>query len=49
MAIDTSTLAFPSAFDGAEVVCHVCDCAGQALYYFSHTLHFTRRCLYVLT
>jgi hypothetical protein len=27
----------------------VCDCAGQALYYFSHTLHFTRRCLYVLT
>ena len=49
VAIDMSTLAFPSADDAAEVVCHVCDCAGQALYYFSHTLHFTRRCLYVLT
>ena len=48
VAIDMSTLAFPCADDAAVVVCHVCDCAGQALYYFSHTLHFTRRCLYVL-
>jgi GTPase SAR1 family protein len=48
VAIDMSTLEFPSA-DGANVLCHVCDCAGQALYYFSHTMHFTRRCLYVLT
>ena len=48
VAIDMSPLPFASA-DGADVLCHVCDCAGQEMYYFSHTLHFTRRCLYVLT
>jgi GTPase SAR1 family protein len=31
-----------------SVTCQVCDFAGQEIYYFSHTLHFTRRCLYVL-
>ena len=30
------------------VTCQVCDFAGQEIYYFSHTMHFTRRCLYVL-
>jgi hypothetical protein len=30
------------------VKCQVCDFAGQAIYYLSHTMHFTRRCLYVL-
>ena len=48
VGIDMSALTFASA-DGPSVLCHVCDCAGQSLYYFSHTLHFTRRCLYVLT
>ena len=31
-----------------SVTCQVCDFAGQEIYYFSHTLHFTRRCLYLL-
>jgi len=31
-----------------SVTCQVCDFAGQEIYYFSHMLHFTRRCLYVL-
>jgi GTPase SAR1 family protein len=31
-----------------SIKCQLCDFAGQAIYYFSHTLHFTRRCLYVL-
>jgi hypothetical protein len=34
--------------DKPTVACQVCDFAGQEIYYFSHTMHFTRRCLYVL-
>jgi GTPase SAR1 family protein len=34
--------------DKPNVKCQVCDFAGQEIYYLSHTLHFTRRCLYVL-
>jgi GTPase SAR1 family protein len=34
--------------DKPAVTCQVCDFAGQEIYYFSHTMHFTRRCLYVL-
>jgi GTPase SAR1 family protein len=45
--IDISELHFTSA-NGPTVKCQVCDFAGQEIYYFSHTMHFTRRCLYVL-
>ncbi len=34
--------------DKPTITCQVCDFAGQEIYYFSHTMHFTRRCLYVL-
>jgi GTPase SAR1 family protein len=30
------------------VTCQVCDFPGQEIYYFSHTMHFSRRCLYML-
>ena len=33
---------------GPEITCEVCDCAGQEIYHLSHTLYFTRRCLYLL-
>jgi GTPase SAR1 family protein len=45
--IDISELQFASA-NGPTLTCQVCDFAGQEIYYFSHTMHFTRRCLYVL-
>jgi len=41
-------LQFPSKDAGPGITCQVCDFAGQEIYYLSHTLHFTRRCLYVL-
>ena len=47
VGIDFSELQFTSS-DGPTVKCQVCDFAGQEIYYFSHTMHFTRRCLYVL-
>ena len=47
VGIDLSELLFP-AEDGADVTCQVCDFAGQEIYHLSHTLHFTRRCLYLL-
>jgi GTPase SAR1 family protein len=47
VGIDLSVLSF-AAEDGADITCQVCDFAGQEIYYFSHTLHFTRRCLYLL-
>jgi GTPase SAR1 family protein len=31
-----------------SITCQVCDFAGQEIYLLSHTLHFTRRCLYML-
>ena len=47
VGIDLSVLSFPAA-DGADITCQVCDFAGQEIYHLSHTLHFTRRCLYLL-
>ncbi len=47
VGIDISEMQFSCA-DGPAVKCQVCDFAGQAVYYLSHTLHFTRRCLYLL-
>jgi GTPase SAR1 family protein len=47
VGIDFSELVFGSVGE-PSVKCHVCDFAGQAIYYLSHTMHFTRRCLYVL-
>ncbi len=47
VGVDLSELSFPAA-DGADVTCQVCDFAGQEIYHLSHTLHFTRRCLYLL-
>ncbi len=47
VGIDLSVLSFP-AEDGADITCQVCDFAGQEIYHLSHTLHFTRRCLYML-
>ena len=47
VGIDFSELVFGRAGE-PSVKCHVCDFAGQAIYYLSHTMHFTRRCLYVL-
>ena len=47
VGIDISELQFTCA-DAPTVKCQVCDFAGQAVYYLSHTLHFTRRCLYIL-
>jgi GTPase SAR1 family protein len=41
-------LQFPPVGAGPAITCQVCDFAGQEIYYLSHTLHFTRRCLYVL-
>jgi GTPase SAR1 family protein len=45
--IDIGELHFMSP-NCPTVTCQVCDFAGQEIYYFSHTMHFTRRCLYVL-
>ncbi len=47
VGIDFNELVFRCAGQ-PSVKCHVCDFAGQASYYLSHTMHFTRRCLYVL-
>ena len=47
VGIDFSELLFEGG-EGPSVKCQVCDFAGQAIYYLSHTMHFTRRCLYVL-
>jgi GTPase SAR1 family protein len=47
VGIDFSVLLFEGG-EGPIVKCQVCDFAGQAIYYLSHTMHFTRRCLYVL-
>jgi GTPase SAR1 family protein len=47
VGIDFSELLFDGG-EGPSVKCQVCDFAGQAIYYLSHTMHFTRRCLYVL-
>ena len=47
VGIDFSELLFEGG-EGRSVKCQVCDFAGQAIYYLSHTMHFTRRCLYVL-
>jgi GTPase SAR1 family protein len=47
VGIDISDLVFSSA-DEPTVKCQMCDFAGQEIYHLSHTLHFTRRCLYVL-
>ncbi len=47
VGIDFSELLFEGG-EGPSVKCRVCDFAGQAIYYLSHTMHFTRRCLYVL-
>ena len=47
VGIDMSELLFESQ-DSPAIKCQVCDCAGQEIYYFSHMMHFTRRCLYVL-
>jgi GTPase SAR1 family protein len=48
IGIDIHELLFNSS-GKPTIKCQVCDFAGQAMYYFSHTMHFTRRCLYVLT
>jgi GTPase SAR1 family protein len=48
VGIDISSLEFASVNEDAAITCQVCDFAGQEIYYLSHTLHFTRRCLYVL-
>jgi GTPase SAR1 family protein len=48
VGIDMSELLFESQ-DRPTITCQVCDFAGQEIYYLSHTMHFTRRCLYVLT
>ena len=42
VGIDFSELVFECAGE-PSVKCHVCDFAGQAIYYLSHTMHFTRR------
>ncbi len=47
MGVDLCELSFLLDADGVDVVCHVCDFAGQEIYHLSHTLHFTRRCLYI--
>ena len=47
VGIDISELQF-ACTDAPTVKCQVCDFAGQAVYYLSHTLHFTRRCIYLL-
>jgi GTPase SAR1 family protein len=47
VGVDFSELLFVSQ-DSHAIKCQVCDCAGQEIYYFSHTMHFTRRCMYVL-
>jgi GTPase SAR1 family protein len=47
VGIDFSELLFEGG-EGPRVKCQVCDFAGQEIYYLSHTLHFTRRCLYML-
>ena len=47
VGIDISELQFESA-GNPTIKCQVCDFAGQEIYYFSHMMHFTRRCLYVL-
>jgi GTPase SAR1 family protein len=47
VGIDLSELVF-AAEDGPAVHLQVCDFAGQEIYHLSHTLQFTRRCLYVL-
>ena len=46
VGIDISSLSF-AAEDHPTITCQVCDFAGQEVYHLSHTLHFTRRCLYV--
>ena len=48
VGIDMQPLAFPCCDAGPAITCQVCDFAGQEIYYLSHTLHFTRRCLYLL-
>jgi hypothetical protein len=47
VGVDLCELSFLLDADGVDVVCHVCDFAGQEIYHLSHTLHFTRRCLYI--
>jgi GTPase SAR1 family protein len=47
VGIDLTMLSF-AAEDGTDITCQVCDFAGQEIYHLSHTLHFTRRCLYLL-
>jgi GTPase SAR1 family protein len=47
VGIDISHLVFTST-DGPTVRCQLCDFAGQEIYHLTHTLHFTRRCLYML-
>jgi len=45
IGIDISSLSLTA--EDPTITCQVCDCAGQEVYHLSHTLHFTRRCLYV--
>jgi GTPase SAR1 family protein len=47
VGIDISEHQFKCA-GKSTIKCQVCDFAGQSIYYFSHSMHFTRRCLYVL-
>ena len=49
VGIDLSDYLFPASPDiGPEIHVQVCDFAGQEIYHLSHTLQFTRRCLYML-
>jgi GTPase SAR1 family protein len=48
IGIDFSPLEFPSSDLGPAITCQVCDFAGQESYLLSHSLHFSRRSLYVL-
>jgi GTPase SAR1 family protein len=48
VGIDFKPWVFPSSDSGPAVTCQLCDFAGQESYYLSHSLHFSRRSLYLL-
>jgi hypothetical protein len=48
VGIDFKPWVFPSSESGPAVSCQLCDFAGQESYYLSHSLHFSRRSLYLL-
>jgi GTPase SAR1 family protein len=38
----------PLTFEDSQLVCSLWDFAGQEIYYLSHTVHFSRRCIFCL-